>query len=275
MSANHSKAAAFLQRRAKRSPQAAKRDAASLNRRLLDIEHGANLRAWQQDPGRADAYSPHGPLDVPPRAWRALRRRPSAEFEMLARAEPRFQTALNALTEPKLVDALCKGQVDADYVRRNARFVDLVLMRKRRGSVEAFALVEKPSDGRWHVLVICARAGGAELMRQLVTAAQRSGVQRVTLDALPHVINFYRNLFGFQLSTACREARDVKASADAQREKRFRARAEALNDPEFVALLERLVAAQLAANKRCRKASTCSIDGYRMTLCLAPRSQAA
>ena len=108
------------------------------------------------------------------------------------------------------------------------------------------------------------------------------GINRVTLDALPQVINYYRNKFGFRLSKTCHEDHSVEqVIAGMSPKPNFTSLPEVHADPEMVQLLNLIIDMGLSANPNCMAAraegirnnsidylQVCSSDGYLMTLCL-------
>lgn len=156
-------------------------------------------------------------------------------------------------------------------------------------------LIAKFYPDHAHILLVCARRGtsgiGLRLIDRFIEDVRAKGYNQVTLDALPQVIKYYRNKFGFKLSKTCEEDPAVQQSLTEMasfNQPNFLSMDEVHQDPYMVGLLNRIIDLGLAANPGCKAArtlsrrrkdldylNTCSTDGYTMTLCLEPLKKRA
>jgi hypothetical protein len=133
-----------------------------------------------------------------------------------------------------------------------------------------FCLLQlRPRSSELYIDLMCARGAGSALVNVVKHLAKRWEYSHVTLSSLPAAMNFYRKL-GFQNCELpmCVESPDIAMLAKSVQHKRFTSDQASEEDDEFRELLEELISRRLIRNKRCRKISSCSIDGYTMTFCL-------
>ncbi len=146
-------------------------------------------------------------------------------------------------------------------------------------------LVGKYEPNHWHIILVCAKSGtkgvGISLINRFIEEAKARGVSRITLDALPQVIRYYRNKFNFKLSKTCNENPQVKKMLDQMSSyPNVYTLEQAHEDPYMVELLNKVIDLGLSQGPICKEQKRlslgidldylyfCSIDGYRMTLCL-------
>ena len=143
-------------------------------------------------------------------------------------------------------------------------------------------LIGKHYPDHVHLLLVCAKTGtrgiGLQLMDRFIADAKAQGLQRVTLDALPQVIQYYRKKYGFKLSKQCEESHDVTERLSVlEGRPPFRSMDDTFEDPEMVQLLNLVIESDLSADPKCKQLKAaedpdylqvCSSSGYFMTLCL-------
>lgn len=140
---------------------------------------------------------------------------------------------------------------------------------------------EDDKAGHAHILLVCAkpntRGVGLKLIERVISDYQAENYGKITLEALPQVINYYRNKFNFKLSKTCSEDEGINDLANIVSGRRYETSADAHDDPEMVALLDSIIEAGLSTDPNCLKMKNngdadylaeCSSNGYWMTLCL-------
>ena len=126
-----------------------------------------------------------------------------------------------------------------------------------------------------YIEVICAQKGyGRYLIARIIQYATDAGYTHLSLSALSYVINYYRK-FGFRLSSElnCVESEEIERAANAVANLQFANDSETVSNSEFLKFLQLLVDSHHTADKDCDDVESCNINGYPMTLCLAPNKQ--
>lgn len=150
---------------------------------------------------------------------------------------------------------------------------------RSRTMVKGFALLDLTSRRNdLYVTLICARGVGSKILRKVFRYAKKNRKKRVTLNALPHVINYYRK-FGFRFAQqGCDESVSLEKAAQKVSHRRFRKhvnkRKERVNeivhaqtDPTYRRFLKKLIRGGFAKPKGCTNVYNCDY-GYFMARCL-------
>lgn len=190
-----------------------------------------------------------------------------------ASAPDKFNRQLNLFLSGKIND-LCRGLISAAYVRsQTKRQTDFLFTTLNDwGNAINFAICAEEGEALY-IQVICARKGGAELLKYIIEFARKRGFKSVTLAALPHVVNFYKK-YGFKTSQSCSvdvelERAEASLARDASGNlKKFASIQDTETDRKFMLYLSALIKKGLAADKKCKGVRDCNIEGYYMTLCL-------
>lgn len=232
------------------------------------------------------------------------------KIEVLKPTDPEFKRDAEFIKAN--LKELCKGLVTRTYIakrhmnektgmKENSALdrADALLLayeeRKTRNGkrvmVTGFAILNHEPINSVYIDVICAKGYGKQMMEKIEEYARSEGKKFIHLSALPHVINYYRNL-GFVHSTTdfCREPHLVTKQAEKVKKLRFTKKkikgewyteAEmAVRDKKFNDLLKVLIRQKFAKDKMCRGSGLgymkykgedingCSVDGYIMRKCL-------
>lgn len=136
-------------------------------------------------------------------------------------------------------------------------------------------------EGHAHILLVCAKpnvkGGGLRLIETCISDMISQNANTITLEALPQVINYYRNKFNFKLSRICSEDPEINRLGNLIAQRRFSTIDEARADSDMVRLLNQLIEAGLSSDPKCLEMyankdddylAQCSSSGYWMTLCI-------
>lgn len=133
--------------------------------------------------------------------------------------------------------------------------------------VNGFAIFQILGDSIY-LDVICARTSGKILLNEIYKVAKMLGKTYVKLNALPHVINFYKKEGFVHSENNCVSIDKITQLSNSLSSLRFKTQSQALKNKEFFKLLQLLKQNKLVANKSCRSVKDCSIDGYTMVKCI-------
>ena len=178
----------------------------------------------------------------------------------------------------------CAGNIQRGFVAARA-FDDIhriVLARTLRQvgrttrfDPYGFALLTRVSSSEWHIKLICATEGrGRSILSFVEKLALEAGVDSLSLDALPSVVNYYRKI-GYRNTEkhTCEEDDDVANLATQVSHLKLATNQAAVSDPLFAPFLGLLVTKGLTADKQCKAAAECSRDGFVMRKCLIPKKK--
>jgi len=104
-----------------------------------------------------------------------------------------------------------------------------------------FATIEEKNKGKeWYLGVICAEHSTIQLMNHIVDDAKESGAEKLTLEAVPHVILYYSNQ-GFVVGNTCQENPEITSQLKKFKDRRFKNVDEAIADEKFLEFLEEVI----------------------------------
>jgi N-acetylglutamate synthase-like GNAT family acetyltransferase len=185
-------------------------------------------------------------------------------IRIVSRDSSEFEELLDRIDETTH-NRLCRGEVLHSYLTKVRPRIAKLVVSEDDGVINAYAALKQTAKA-WEVAIICSAPGhGKKLLMYIIEQARASNVSRLTLWALPSVINFYRNVAQFKVGSACKEAPALTEIVDKEKQKQFATVAEAEADSGFAKVLKALIQAG-HSQKGCKGISDC--ESYRMTLCL-------
>ena len=136
-------------------------------------------------------------------------------------------------------------------------------------TLQGFAILQIKPD-HLYIDVICAKKKGDIILSNVYKFGNILNKKYVILNALPHVINYYKRpkhsfLHGYK---QCVEEPSIKKLGNTMKNKKFNSSSDALSNTNFKKLLSMLIKKKLTHNKQCKNIQSCSKDGYTMTKCL-------
>jgi hypothetical protein len=173
---------------------------------------------------------------------------------------------------------ICKSQVSHRYVLTHSLkhsdgiLVGMNVSSKTRSltpflKIEGFVIFQLQPNALY-VDVICARKAGKVLLSNAYKFAKDMGKKYIVLNALPHVVNFYKSEGFVHAEYKCSANAEIQSSSDKVSHLRFKSPKQALQHKEFKILLQKLVKNKLVSDKACKGISECSLNGFVMTKCL-------
>lgn len=173
---------------------------------------------------------------------------------------------------------ICQRQIQHKYINKaSLKNADGILVasesltrtrsRKLHQLVNGFAIFQIQDDFIY-LDVICARTSGKLLLKEIYKLAKLLQKKYIKLNALPHVINFYKKEGFVHAEDSCVSSNKIALLSNSLSNLRFKTQYDAVKDKDFFKLLQLLQRTKLVANKACRSVEECSIDGYTMVKCV-------
>lgn len=211
--------------------------------------------------------------------WEGIKINPDIThaFTLYGASQSKVRNARPALKAFALIKdgySCSRAQVQRD---KGGRFVKRSADILKAKSTTSVAHCDVSHVGTWYIELFCAvEKQGGRLMDHVIQTAKKRGIQYITLSALPYVVNYYRNKYGFRLTLSdnkCQETDAMKRVADRHSKMMFDSVASALQSREFKPVLKQASAEGLAMKKNvdehsCSSIQSCAEDGLFMVLCL-------
>lgn len=178
----------------------------------------------------------------------------------------------------------CK-EIKPDFIDQSVTNSDTIIVLafdpSNRSRIVGFATVVNLSQMEssfitaLHIDLVCSmvKGYGKLLIQTIIDYAEANDYNRITLNAPPNVINFYRKL-GFRFTdredqqSHCMEDAEIASAAQLVENIYFENRLAALTNLDMLYLLSQLIDNGLVADKSCKDVFECSKAGYSMTYCV-------
>lgn len=144
-------------------------------------------------------------------------------------------------------------------------------------------------DSYIYLDLICGRGTGGVIFTKIEELANKLNIKNIRLSAVPPAMMAYYGLYNYKFSSdsTCSQVKEVKEFANKmnsliknqktlKRKRSTRQVSESMQEKnnlyekEFIKFQELLIKHKLAHDKKCKRPSTCAIDGYDMIKCLNP-----
>lgn len=200
-------------------------------------------------------------------------------FTWFKRRSPQFREVSSLILDN--ADEMCRGgMISRTWVEEDAlRSASHVLLmftqgrtRSARPVLKGFVIAQS-RRGSLYIDLVCAKGGGSAAIREVERYAKEIGRSRVSLSALPYVVNFYRKLGYRNAHTnapGCKESPVVAAAAKKVSGKTFTDPYAPGDYAPFRNFMRVLSTHGLAVDPTCGGADdmSCYVHGYRMVKCI-------
>ena len=183
-------------------------------------------------------------------------------------------------------ERLCANDVDPGYIRRySLPKADVILVnmimpsptqtRSKSISIKlnGFVIMQIKKDYIF-IDVICASGVGKVLLSKVEKIARQRKKKYIVLNALPHVINFYKKLGFVHGEKVCQSPNNVREMEKPISSFKFKHVRDAMAHYRFVKFIKFLISKELTAiedvnkKKKCNGLYACANEGFVMTKCI-------
>lgn len=203
-------------------------------------------------------------------------------IKFIEKKDPNFEIYKNLIkSNTNLCNSKNQEVVSSSYIKNQSlKNVDIIALnlkeeyktRSRKTpiiTVQGFALLQNRKN-YLYIDVICAKQSGDALLSNIYILGNELKKKYVILNALPHVINYYKRdkhkfLHGYK---SCEENIEIKKLGESLKNKKFKVPSNATSDKNFQKLLTLLINKKLTYDKTCKTIDSCSKNGYTMTKCI-------